>query len=138
MLKSKPMLPVQRQLTYIGQKYNAHKFLSFIVTDNAGITQADIPYLSQHLDQFPNVANHPVNHPLVMHKSFGYINVADFHNKSGHSGLALEKFCVTQCDLLWLCITVALVIPFNNYWKLFCHGVKRYHYEKFIDIREFL
>ena len=25
----------------------------------------------------------------------------------------------------------------NNFWKLFCYGVKRYHYDKLIGIREF-
>ena len=25
----------------------------------------------------------------------------------------------------------------TNFWKLFCYGVKRYHYEKLIGIREF-
>ena len=26
----------------------------------------------------------------------------------------------------------------TNLWKLFCYGVKRYHYEKLVGIREFL
>ena len=26
----------------------------------------------------------------------------------------------------------------TNCWKLFCYGVKRYHYDKFIGIRKFL
>ena len=44
-LSSKPMLPGGRSLIAIGYKYNAHKVLYFIVTDNTGSTQAGLPYL---------------------------------------------------------------------------------------------
>ena len=60
------MLPGGRPLISIGYKYNVQKVLSFIVTDNAGITQVGLPYLSNHLDQFYNVAIHPVAHHLVI------------------------------------------------------------------------
>ena len=61
----------------------------------------------------------------------------DSHNKSRQSYLALEKFWVTKCVWLWLCTTVAVVMTITNLWKLFRYGVKRYHYEKLIGIREF-
>ena len=35
-------------------------------------------------------------------------------------------------------MTVYMVITITNYWKLFCYGVKRDHYENFIGIRELL
>ena len=55
MLKSKLMVPGDRPLIAIGYKYNARKFLSFIVTENAGSTQEDLTYLSKYLGQFTNV-----------------------------------------------------------------------------------
>ena len=44
---------------------------------------------------------------------------------------------MTQCGWLRLCTTVAMGMTITNCWKLFCYGVKRYHYDKFISIREF-
>ena len=51
--------------------------------------------------------------------------------------MALEKFWVTQCGWLWLCTTVAMGTTITNCCKLFSYGVKRYHYDKLIGIREF-
>ena len=34
-------------------------------------------------------------------------------------------------------MTVAMGMTITNYWKLFCYGVKRDHYDKLIGIREF-
>ena len=39
---------------------------------------------------------------------------------------------------LWLCITVDIGMKISNCWKLFCYGVNNNHYNKLIDIREFL
>ena len=59
------MVPGGRPLIAIGYKYNTPKVLSFIVTDNVGITEAGLLYLSNYLDQFTNVAIRPVACPLV-------------------------------------------------------------------------
>ena len=67
-LRIKPMVPGGRPLIAIGYKYNARKVLSFIVTDNAGITKTGIPYLSNYPDQFTNVSIRPVACPVVMSK----------------------------------------------------------------------
>ena len=40
---SKPVVPGDRPLIDIGYKYNAHKFLYFIVTDNTGSIKIGIP-----------------------------------------------------------------------------------------------
>ena len=58
------------------------------------------------------------------------------HKKSYPSDLALDKLCVTQFCWLRLCTTVAMGMKIANCWKLFRSGVKRYHYDKFIGIRE--
>ena len=63
------MVPGGRTLISIGYKYNARKVISFIVTDNAGITKTGIYYLSKYSDQFTNVAIRPVARPLVMSKN---------------------------------------------------------------------
>ena len=59
------MVPGVRLLIAIGFKYNDHKILYFIVTDNAGIIQAGLICLSNYSDQFTNVAIFPVARPLV-------------------------------------------------------------------------
>ena len=72
-----------------------------------------------------------------MSKFFGSVNEVDSENKSRQSDLALEKFWLTQCGWIRLCINVAMEMNINNGWKMFCYGVKRDHYDKFIGIREF-
>ena len=64
------------------------------------------------------------------------VNEVDSHNKSRHSDFVLENFWVTQCGWLRLCTTVAMGMTVTNCRKLFCYGVKRYHYEKLIGVRE--
>ena len=74
--------------------------------------------------------------PLLCKKSA--VNEVDSQNKSRNSDLALEKWWVTQCCCLLLFMTFDMVMTITNCWKLFCYGVKRYHYEKLIGIRELL
>ena len=87
--RSKPMVPGDRQLIAIGYKYNARKVLSFIVTENAGITKTGITYLSKYTDRFTNVAIHSVSRPLVMSICF----------------LLLMRLNPTtnQDNLIWIC-----------------------------------
>ena len=101
-LRRKHMVPGDRPLIAVGYKYNARKFLSCIVTDNAGLTKAGIPCLYNYPDQFTNVAIRPVDRPLVMSKKY-VVNEVDSHNKSRQSDLALEKWWVTQCGWMRLC-----------------------------------
>ena len=70
-------------------------------------------------------------------KTKSAVNEVDSHNKSRQFDLALEKWWVTQFGWLRLCTTVAMVMTITNCWKLFRYGVKRYHYDKLIGIREF-
>ena len=49
-LRSNTMEPGDRTHIAIAYKYNARKVLSFIVTDNTGITKTGIPYLSKHTE----------------------------------------------------------------------------------------
>ena len=65
-LRRKPIVPGDRPLIAIGYKYNARKFLYFILTGNADSTQTGITYLSKYPDQFTNVSICPVAHTLVM------------------------------------------------------------------------
>ena len=138
MLRIKPMVPGDKPFIATGYKYNARKVLSFIVTDNAGRTNTGIPYLSKYPDQCTNVDIRPVAFPLVMSKCFSAVNEVDFRNKSRQSYLALDKWWVTQCGWMRLCTKVVMGMTITNCWKLFRYGVKRYHYDKLIGIREFL
>ena len=80
---------------------------------------------------------------LIVLLSFGYVNEVEYHNinevdsqnKYRKYDLSMGKYWVTQCGWLWLCKTVSTGIIITNLWKIFCYGVKRYHYEKSIDIR---
>ena len=138
LLRSKPMVPGERPLLAIGYNYNERKVQQFVDTEREGSTKLGIPYLSKYPEQFTYVSIRPIACPLLMYKFFGSVNEGDSYNKSRQSYLALEKFWVTQCSWLCLCTTVAIGMKITNCWKLFCYGVKRYHYNKFIGIREFL
>ena len=128
------MVPGDRTLIDIGYKYNARKVIYFIVTDNAGITNTGIPYLSQYPEQFTNFSIRPVARPLVMSKKSA-VNEVDYHNESRQYDLALEKWWFTQCGWMGLWRTVSMGPTITNCWKLFRCGVKRDNYEKFIGMR---
>ena len=64
------MVPRGRLIIAIGYKYNVHKLLSLIITDNTGITQLGLPYLSKYPEQFINFSIRPVARPLLMFKFF--------------------------------------------------------------------
>ena len=61
---------------------------------------------------------YPVARPLLMYTFFGYVKEVDSHNKPRQSDLDLEKFLVTPCFWIQLCITVDTLITitiFGNY-----------------------
>ena len=60
------MVPGDMPIIAIGYNYNARKVLSFIVIDNAGITNTGITYLYKYPDQFTNGAISPVDCPLII------------------------------------------------------------------------
>ena len=66
---------------------------------------------------------------------FGEVNEIDSHNKPSQSDLSLEKFFVTLCGWLRLCMTVAMGMSINNFWKPFSCGFRRDLYDKLIGIR---
>ena len=66
MLRSKPMVPRDRPLIAIVYKYNSRKVISFIVTDNAGITNTGNPYLSKFPEKITNFYIRPVACTIVM------------------------------------------------------------------------
>ena len=134
-LRSNPMVPRGMILIAIEYKYNTHNIHYFMVTDNSGITQAGLPYISKYPDQFYNVAILPVSHPLVIPKFIGVGNEFDSHNQSMESVFALEKLWVNKCGCLSLFVTIDMVMITTNFWKLLCYMVHRDHYDKFICIR---
>ena len=72
-----------------------------------------------------------------MTKFFGSVNEVDSHKKSRQPDLTLDKYWVNQSGWLGLCTAVDMVISINNLLKIFCYGVKRYQYDKFMGIRKF-
>ena len=99
-LKIKPMVPRFRSIIDIGCKYNVRKVLSFLVTDNTGITQAVLAYLYKYPDQFYNVSIFSVARPLFMYNYFGPVNEVDSHNKSRQYYMVLGLFWVNWCCLI--------------------------------------
>ena len=74
------MVPRYRPLIYICYKYNAHKALYLIDTEDAG----SITDLSNYPDPFANVAINPVSRPLVMYKLFVSVNEVYSHKNPGN------------------------------------------------------
>ena len=107
----------------------------FIVTDNVGGTESCIPCLSKYTESFSNVYILTVARLLAMSKFFASVNEVESHNKSRHSGLALNIFWVNQCGWMQLSVEVSMGITITKLWRLFRYGVNRYNYEKLIGIR---
>ena len=63
MLKIKSVVPEDIHF-FIGYKYNYQKFLYFINTEDAGISNDGMNYLSKHPELFDNVSTIPVAPPL--------------------------------------------------------------------------
>ena len=132
------MVPSNSPIIAIGYKYNSHTVIYFISKQNTGIKKVAITYLYNHPDQFYNVDILPVARTLFMSKLFGYTNEVESHKKPSQSDLALEKYWVTQCGEIKLCTAVATEMDINSFYKIFFYGIKRYHYEKLIGMRELL
>ena len=112
------MVPGDRPLIAISYNYNARKVLSFIVTDNAGSTKTDIPYLSNYTDQFTNAAIRSVACTFVMSKQIILLMRLNpktnresliWHYRSG--GLLSGVGCGYVGQLLW----ELLLLIFGNY-----------------------
>ena len=88
-LKIKLTVTSDRPLIFVGYKYNIRNFLSFVATDNAGITTSGIPYLYNHPDPFSIVSVIPLAFPLIVSKLFVSVNDVDSHKKYRQSDLAL-------------------------------------------------
>ena len=97
MLRSKHVAPRGRLIITISFNYDVIEVLSFIIIGDARRTQAGIPYSSNYIDKFYNIAIIPFANHLVMYKFSAYVYEVDSHNKSKQSDLALEKFWVTHC-----------------------------------------
>ena len=70
MFKIKSLVPRYRPLTSIGYKYNEQKVISFIDTEDTGITKSGILYLSHYPYPFANFSILLVPCPLIMSKFF--------------------------------------------------------------------
>ena len=122
----------------IGYKYNSQKVLSFITIEGGGgVTTHGILYLFNYPDQFSNVSILSNVCPQVLYKFFWSFNEIDSHIKCRQYGLALDKLWVTQCGWLRLYTMVEIGIITTNFWKRFCCGVNREHYEKDNRIKEY-
>ena len=74
----------------IGHKYNYQKVLSIIVTEDTGITNAGIPYLSKYPEK-NNFTIFPIARTIFMSELFGYVNEVESYQKPRRYALVLEK-----------------------------------------------
>ena len=84
------MVPRDRPTIYIGYKYNYWKVLSFIATEDVGIINAGISYLSNHPYHFDNFNILPVPCPLVVSRFLGSVNYIYSQNKYIQSDSVLK------------------------------------------------
>ena len=103
-----PIFPGEIPLLAIGYKYNSRKVLGFIATEGAGSTGPGDPYLSRFPDIYSNVSVHPVVLPHLLGRYSNACNAIDNHNSMRQSGIALDKYWVTQSGYLRLAATLAL------------------------------
>ena len=83
-------------LIFIGYKYNSWNLLGFIDSEGAGGTEPGDPYLYRFLDIYYNFYVHPVVCPHLLGRYFNSCNAIYNHNRMQKSGIALEKYWVTQ------------------------------------------
>ena len=81
MLKRNYAVLRDMMLIDIDYNYNYRKVIYFIATEDAGITNDVITYISNYPDPLSNVAIIPVALTLLMSKIFGSVNEVDSHNK---------------------------------------------------------
>ena len=104
-MKSTPRVPGGRPLMAIGQKYNSRKVLGFISTEGYGSTEPGDPYLSHLSDIYSNIYVYPVVLPRSLGRYFNSCNAIDNHNMMRQSGIALDKYWVTQSGYFRICYT---------------------------------
>ena len=93
-MKSTPRVPGDIPLMAIGYKYIYQKVLEFIA--RGGGTVPGVPYLSRYPDDYSNVSILPVLRPHLLGGYFSANNTIDNHDRMRQSGIALEKYWVTQ------------------------------------------
>ena len=81
MLKRNYAVLRDMMLIDIDYNYNYRKVIYFIATEDAGITNDVITYISNYPDPLSNVAIIPVALTLLMSKIFGSVNEVDSHTE---------------------------------------------------------
>ena len=132
-----PRVPGGRPLLAIGYKYNSRKVLGFIATGGTGSTEPGDSYLYIFPDVYSNVSVFPVVHPHFIGRYFNDCNEIDNHNSMRQSGIALEKYWVTQSGYFRLATTVALGMGITDGKLLYCHGVAEGNEDKKISTLEY-
>ena len=78
------------------------------MTTEDTVKKAGKPHLYNYPCQFANNVICPVAPPIVVSKFFGYVNYVYYKNKPRQSDLAFEKYRVTQCGWIRLCMAVVM------------------------------
>ena len=124
-LRRNNMVPWGSPLIAIGYNYNARKFIYFIVTDNAGVTQAGLTYLSKYSNQF---LMFPFALLLVHFSSIISLDLLMRLTPTTNQGsliLNWESYGLLSFCWIMLCTTVYIVMAITNCCKLIRYGVKK-------------
>ena len=96
-LKINSTVTRDRVLIATGYKYNCHRVIYFIDTQDADIKKSEIPYLSRFPYQIDHISIIIVAFPLFMSKLFGCVNDIEPHKKYRQPDLVLENYTKLQC-----------------------------------------
>jgi len=69
------------KLVAIGYRYSRKTILFFVLTENAGRTDAGTPYEMKYTDSYGNVCVRSVDQPDIISKFFQSSNIIDTHNQ---------------------------------------------------------
>ena len=103
------------------------------MTEGYGSTEPVDPYLSHLSEIYSNVYVCPVVLPRLIGRYFNSCNAIDNHNMMWQSGIALDKYWVTQSGYFRLATIVALGMGIADGELLFCHGISQDSEDKTIS-----
>ena len=94
------------KLVAIGYRYSRKTILFFVLTENAGRTDARAPYEMKYTDSYGNVCARSVDRPDIISKFFQSSNIIDTHNQIRQDLLHLENKWRTRNAYFWLTTTL--------------------------------
>ena len=112
------------------------KFLLFMSTKGARITEPGDPYLSRFPEIYSNVSVCPIVRTHFLGSYFNACNAIDNHNIMRQSDLAIDKYWVTHCGYFRLANKVSLGMGITDGKLLLYHRISQDISDKNISTKE--